>query len=381
MIFNMGVPFFRRKVLLFFVSIIWSALVVFAFNRFAYEIDGFNASVRIFLKHGTTEVRSFDADGLPYSRSAKYSNGFVSPFYVVHYGLIYSESVKGNEDFDGAHWGFDETTEMWNVPPSNIKEEFFISSADWVVENISLLSGKYHLVYNFDWTYQGYPNGGLKAPWYSGLTDAYAIILMLRAYDVTGHNEYLNVAERLYQSTVAPFEQGGSLTELDGSPWIEEYVDPSVFRSADMAFVLNGMVYATYGIIAYERFSMISDGYSEESIKSIVHNLKKFDKNGWSYYDLIGNPANIKYHRIHVALLEEMIGLVDSDSGKIAVLTEMHQKWKSSSNNLGYFWLLNANKSIAYYHFIAALVISASLFPLLTLLICKVFFRGDYEVF
>lgn len=361
----------RRGHSLLMVSFFWIICVLLVFDKFGYEINQFNAKIRVFFKHGTIEVRSFDAEGLPYSRSAKYSNGFISPFYVVHYGLVYSEVYKDTAVTSGVHWNFDGTIKVWNVPPKEVKREFFINSADWVAKNVTLLDDNYHLFYNVDWNYKGYPNGGLRAPWYSGLTDAYAMILMLRAYDVNKNDKYLEVAKKLYQSVLTPYEQGGSLTELDGYPWVEEYVDSRVTDRDKFPYVLNGMIYATYGIISYENFFQVHDGYSEKLLESIMHNLEKFDKNGWSFYDLVGNASNMKYHRVHVSLLEEMNELFDG-TDNLGVLDQLYEKWRSTSIDPGYYWLLNANKTFAFYHFVTFLVVSILFFPLVVFLIYKV---------
>lgn len=346
------------KVCLFkiLIGLIYFIGITIIFNRFAYEIDQFNSKLRNFLFRGEFSLRKFK-DGIPYSISPKLDSFFVSPFYVVHYGLIYSKIYKESYQKFGLHWSFDKTLDLWNEKPPVIKSEFFIKLSDWIVDNVRLLNGRYHLIYNFDWPYKGYVNNSLKAPWYSGLTDGYAIVLLLRAYDVTKNVKYLDVADKLYLSTITPIFDGGSLNFLDGKMWIEEYVDPKIGDYSKMSYVLNGMIYGTYGIISYEYYRNIKDGYSKNLIESIFFNLDKFYHSGWSFYDLIGNSSNLKYHRIHKALLDELIeftkfmypDIYEKYCNKIEYI---NSKWTTSYNNLGFFYILYGEKSFTYFHFL-----------------------------
>lgn len=336
---------FKYKFIVFFV--VWIFFVSFIFNKYAYEINQFNAAARVFMKHGSFDVRYFDEKGIPHSKNPKYEDGFISPFYVVHYGMIYSRGYSGQ--FNGAHWGYDKTLNLWNVYPNKIDNQFFKNSADWVVNNLKMYNGQYHLIYDFDWNYKGYKKGKLTAPWYSGLADSYAIMLMLRAYDVYGSKKYLVAAEKLYKSVLTPYEGGGSLTELNGKPWIEEYVQPGL-NTNKMAFVLNGMIYSTYGVIAYERF-MHEEKYSNILLDSIVHNLDSFGQSYWSQYDLIGNAANIKYHRIHVGLLEELMNIASMSINQKEKIKSIHDKWEFGQDMSGFFWVLSANLTFSWIHF------------------------------
>jgi hypothetical protein len=269
----------------------------------------------------------------------------MSPFYVVHYGIIYSDTFNSHNERVGYHWRKDPSVELWNVRPSAAKGEFFKNAADWVVDKIETSGGQSHLIYDFNWAYRNYPGGGLVAPWWSGLTDGYAIILLLRAYDVYGDDKYIVAASKLYQSVLAPIKSGGSLSELNGLPWIEEYVAPRE-NPAEMSKVLNGMVYAYFGIRSFEEHPG-GFGHSEMALNnSIRRNFKSFSMSYWSLYDSIGNGANIKYHRIHVALLA---GFAKNDSE----LVDLLRKWSAGAKFPGLFWVLNSGWSFSKVHFLA----------------------------
>ncbi|WP_243465222.1 D-glucuronyl C5-epimerase family protein [Photorhabdus temperata] len=287
-------------------------IVSYTFNKYAYELDEFNGDVRNLVMKGKFTQREFNSNGFPLSHSPHIPEPFLSPFYVVHYGMIYS-SLGLDKDNTNILWRTDSSLSGWNVPPPKFNKKELVSnfkfSADWLLNNIKSFHDESHYLYDFDWPYKGYKNSKLSAPWWSGLTDAYAIILLLRAYDYFDDNRYLLTSHLLYKSALTSINKGGSLTMLDNMPWIEEYVDPEA-NSEKLAFVLNGMIYSTYGIESLENYLNIDESkrISDSLYQSISKNIFKFDiENEWSSYDLIGNPNNIKYHRIHTLLLKDLI--------------------------------------------------------------------------
>jgi len=357
------------------LSMIFIVLVLYIFNVYAYQISNFNAAFRTFVVHQKLSLRVFD-DGIPVSYSAS-SEKFVSPFYVVHYGLIYSNNLMN----DGGHWAEDATTKYWNVaPPKEMmknKEHYFKDSVDWLLENIEEYKGRSHFLYNFDWPYRSHVNGGLKAPWWSGLTDGYAIILMLRAYDYFGDIRYLRMADSLYESVLTPISKGGSLNQHNGCPWVEEYVDPRI-EPEMLSYVLNGAVYGAHGVREYEEYK----NYSASSRRSgllyecIASNIEIFDRNGWSDYDALGNSANIKYHRINYYLIKDLFdeGTIEAEDN---ASEEVLASWRLGVDNPGLYYLLKGPRSVAYYHFVVFLIICL-LLPLATMLVlCKFLSRNE----
>lgn len=335
-----------RLVLLFSA---WLVVCLFVFNKCAYEISQANAKIRILVTQQKLALRSF-VDGIPVSYSSKHES-FVSPFYVVHYGIYFSEGMEAS----GRHWEPQKTLKYWNVKPErdllNEKQYYFNAAIAWLKENKKTHKGHLHFLYNFDWKYRSHPEGGLSAPWWSGLTDGYAIILMLRAYDRSQDKEYLDIARELYLSTTAKIEEGGSLNALNGCPWIEEYVDPRI-EPGRLSHVLNGAVYAAYGVEAYEQHSEVKSDQvpSEKLYACIKSNVEIFDRGIWSNYDALGNSANIKYHRINFFLLKNMI-----DSGKIAPTKSIQDtlnRWEIGVKNPGYGYIKSGPKTTAYYHYV-----------------------------
>lgn len=353
----------KNNILVKMLLVGWLVLVSLIFNYFAYEIEQFNASFRVILTTGKKDVRDFNSNGIPISHSARIGS-FISPFYVVHYGLIYSEGLKSG----GFHWRKDPSIDYWNVPVT-VKENkerifFFKNAADYIVNNIIYKNGSAHLLYNFDWPYKNYPAGGLKAPWWSGLTDGYAIILLLRAGDYFNDSKYFDAAQKLYKSVLTDTDNGGSSSNLNGCKWIEEYIDPR-FNSKNMSFVFNGMIYATYGIEAFELFfKKTKTPLSDELYSCANKNSKIFDLNGWSTYDAIGNSANIKYHYVNHVLLKDMIA-----RDKISLKDNINtlKSFERGFNNPGFFYLYKGPISVSYFHFVL-LFLFTLFFPFLFLL-------------
>ncbi len=325
--------------------ILFSILVCFVFfNLFSGFIYDFNSSLRTFLKDGKYSRTEFSFDGLPIKYSPRIGL-YRSPFYVVHYGLQYSEVFRPKvKKTNSYHWLPDHTMQFWPKSPLEPSLELFKRSADWVVENVQEDGrGNVHLMYRFDWPYPNYPNGWLKSPWWSGLTDGHAITLMLRAWDCFSDERYLDVAQKLYESTLRPVSEGGSLVFLNGLPWIEEYVDPSADETK-MSKVLNGMVYAYFGIKGFEEFYGI-DGYAKLLEESILSNIDVFRLGNWSYYDAIESRSNIKYHNVNLALLED-------DRLRSDKFEDVIRKWRVGRKLSAIMFLIYGPKTYAYYHFL-----------------------------
>lgn len=325
-----------------FLAVVVTAIV---FNVYALEIFKFNAQVRSWVVGNGGERQSFSPDGIPYSTTPRHDERFVSPFYVVHYGLIHSEHCRARAPEGAYHWTEDQTVQDWPQPPKS-SLAMFRSSADWVVRNTRRDDlGNAHLFYDFDWPYANYPGGRLNAPWWSGLTDGHALTLLLRAEDCFADPRYRETAAALYRSTVAPVDQGGSLLSFNGRPWVEEYVDPRV-DPAGMSRVLNGMAYAYFGVKAFEEAENV-DGIADDLRQSIIHNIGAFDLGYWSSYDAIGSSANIKYHNVNLALLKDRRLYSPEFDDQI-------ERWSVGSALPGLFYVLQGPPSIAKWHFIVS---------------------------
>lgn len=318
-------------------------------NVYAQDISDLNARLRVLAMGGPAEIREFGPDGIPYSRTARMRERFISPFYVTHYGLIYSENCRSKADESAYHWLPDDSRQYWPLPPEISDIGRFKASADWIVDNIRTdESGNAHLFYDFDWPYPFYPDGKLKAPWWSGLTDAQAITLLLRATDCFGGEGYLNAATALYKSVLTPVSRGGSLIMFDGHPWIEEYVDPRAPEES-LSRVFNGMVYAYHGIRAYEEYTK-SGNTSSDLLESIYANFSKYDDGYWTKYDANGSETNIKYNIItyHILSDKRIYNKIFDDA---------LSRWRVGIVMSGIFYPIYGPNSFGKAHFIATFIL------------------------
>jgi hypothetical protein len=358
----------RRRIKHILLVILWISFVTYIFVKYAEKIEEFNVKLRTAVIGGNFSARVFDGNCIPHSYS-RYAEGsdFISPFYVVHYGMIYSDSLAPKTH--DSIWKSSDSVKNWDIPPKEIESQCFKNSVDWILRNLREFSGKFHLLYEFDWKYEGYPNGGLSSPWWSGLTDGYAIILLLRAYDFFKDESYLVAAAKLYESALTPVDNGGSKIQWDGDDWIEEYVDPRA-RAEGFPRVLNGMIYATYGIDAYEQYMKIKQPTAPALYQAIANKISIFARGKWSNYDAIGTPANIKYHAIHVALADELY----SKTGNLR-FERQAKEWKAGAEFPGLYWVLNGRFSPALLQFVIQYVLIICI-PFLLFLIRKNIFRN-----
>lgn len=271
-----------------------------------YEVQFSNIAAKMtnFAVGNGWNLRSYDDRGIPYTHLARLGKKEISPYYVVHSGLIYSQSIAAPPGYDWL-WKDDISFKHWGEDPPDhlITKDNFIHASEWIMERIEKDEfGNAHIFYHFPWPYKGTSEGYLIAPWYSGLTDAVAIKLLLRAHVVTNEKRYLDAASSLYHSVLKPIDRGGSsVFDERGNPWIEEYIARNNSRHSR---VLNGMVYATLAVLDYERFTVVENPLGSKLIQSIKMRLPEYDAGFWTRYDVIGTLAKPKYHYIHIALID-----------------------------------------------------------------------------
>jgi len=198
----------------------------------------------------------------------------------------------------------------------------FLANAEWLLRHLDVTEhGTYLWPHHFDFEYFR----PLIAPWYSGLAQGQGLSVLLRAYAVTGSEEYLDTARHVFRSLTVGIRDGGvQHTDEDGHIWIEEYlVDPPTH-------ILNGFIWALWGVHDYALLTgepearTLFDGYTE----TIVSNLPRYDMGFWSLYEL--TPQRIKsiaspfYHQLHLVQLEVMYRLTGRET-----FADYGRRWRS----------------------------------------------------
>ncbi len=139
----------------------------------------------------------------------------------------------------------------------------------------------------------------LKAPWYSGMTQGFALSYLLRYYKLTQDKSILPIIEKIAFVLLAPQETGGTISKTkEGCTWIEEY--PNSKKSPQ---VLNGFINGLIGL--YEYCSFFEDDLHAkqiftESYECLKASLEYYDTPTWSSYNRNKKSISNKYLRYQI---------------------------------------------------------------------------------
>ena len=198
-------------------------------------------------------------------------------------GKVYNPTVIGLE---GTRYYYD--YQSTGSPESRQK---FLNTADWFVAHAKD-KGEYSLwEYAFDWPHYE----GFKAPYSSALAQARGIDVLVKAYDETGKEAYLQEARKAFGAFMVEYEDGGVVSnEGDDSIFLQILAKPG----APKTYVLNGHTKSLLLINEYYEYTrdyraMLVFG---KGMNWLLQNLPRYDSGNWSYYDLLGTTASKSYH-------------------------------------------------------------------------------------
>jgi hypothetical protein len=146
----------------------------------------------------------------------------------------------------------------------------------------------------------------MRAPWYSGLGQAWMLHLYVMLYKRTSNPAYYDIGCRVVNSYLqlknTGYDPWVSYVDNGGYYWIEEY--PSTIPS----HVLNGFLFAiTY---LHEFWLLKKDSQVKVlldiSIRTIIKYLPEYRTNKLDYYCLGHKVQSKKYHHIHRMLLNRL---------------------------------------------------------------------------
>lgn len=179
------------------------------------------------------------------------------------------------------------------------------------------------LQYNFP-----LPIYNLKAPWFSAMANGLALQVLIKAHEITLDSKYLIAAKSLLNAFFIEIEDG-SVTYKDSVDqwWYEEYVSHDQYSK--ISRVLNGMIFTVLGIYDYYKYTNDPNAklLFDKGVNSIKKEIPKYNLNGYSYYDLLGNPSN-NYHQIHVNLTKQLYDLTGE-----SIFNDYHELWKNYNNS------------------------------------------------
>ncbi len=243
---------------------------------------------------------NFDKNGIPFVIEKDrecYSAG-----YVIQYALIQHELILQNNNV------IDRKIIMQNC-------------LRWLKNNLAVFHD------SLVWRNEKNTQYKLKKGWVSAMNQGQGISLFLRASQLFNETEYVALAEKLFLFFKYDYSAGGATrTDEMGYIWLEEY------PSNPASYVLNGFVYALLGILDLYRVTQNKDALKlyEECLKTIEHNIYKYDRFYWSSYDQLKKELVSFYYQknVHIPLMEILFGLTKKD-----IFNKLSIKWTKQLNS------------------------------------------------
>ena len=161
-----------------------------------------------------------------------------------------------------------------------------------------------------------------EAP-YGSMCQGEGASLLLRAYKITGENQYFERAQKAIDFMLKPLAQGGT-SKYEGE-------DVLFCEFTNKPIVLNGWIFSLYGLYDLtlvdrdEKYKKALD----KAVKSLGKHLEDFDNGYWSMYDVKGKITSPFYHNLHIAQLEALY-LTFGDS----TFKEMREQFEEYRNKL-----------------------------------------------
>ena len=180
--------------------------------------------------------------------------------------------------------------------------DLFLRRADWLVDNLHVTpEGVGYWYYQVDWG----PSYNVKAPFASAMAQGFGLSGLLRAYQCTGRQVYLETAQKALKSFEVLIYDGGVMSQDEqGNTFYEEI--PSI----PPHHILNGHIFALFGLHDYYRATQSEQAQAlfEAGVDAVRNRLPDYDAGFWSRYSLDPNPnwrnhwniASPIYQKVHI---------------------------------------------------------------------------------
>lgn len=162
----------------------------------------------------------------------------------------------------------------------------FLKFVDYIILNSEQKGNDLLLPYDFSWDYVDYHT--YSPPWYSGMAQGMAASVFVRAWEVSGEQQYLDFA----YSSLHPltYESPYNLILIDGYDfWIEEY--PGFVDDGDIRWdhTLNGGLLGAYGFYDYYLATGSQESYTlfHKAMKTFIAHSEEYDAGYGPAYSLI----------------------------------------------------------------------------------------------
>jgi hypothetical protein len=191
--------------------------------------------------------------------------------------------------------------------------------ADWFVDEAVEHPTGLAWLYRFPWL------GGQPIPWYSAISQAHGISVLIRAAATFGDDRYSEVAYRAAELMISRLDLGGCAVE-----WPDRTISLEESRRAPASAILNGHLFAVYA--AWEAWRFFSAPHffetAERGWSFVASRRRLYDLGVWSRYSLrmhrlgMVDVASPHYHGVHVAQLR-VAAAITSDR----VLSDMSDRF------------------------------------------------------
>jgi heparosan-N-sulfate-glucuronate 5-epimerase len=271
------------------------------------ELEGYYLDMReAFKQYESGIFGDFDEKGVPMVGWGK--NAYYSPVNIAQYGFILHTMYLEHK-----------SEEIWDVLDACLKQ---IETNEVHEERgITWRDSKPSVRYN------------TGEHWASAMIQGECLSFYLRMYQLTQNSLLLEKAHRIFDFMFVPFTEGGVyMTDEEGNVWLEEY--PSEPQSK----VLNGFVYALFGVYDYYRVTQSEKAKKlfDAGVLTLEKNMKFFDAGYWSYYDLYRKEL-VKYYyqkNVHTPQLEALYKITQKE-----VFNTYAVKWKRTVNPINYIFV------------------------------------------
>lgn len=149
---------------------------------------------------------------------------------------------------------------------------------------------------------------GLKAPWYSGMTQGVAASFLFRYYDLTKDKEALNLSKQVIRFMLKPESEGGTIGRTkEGGMWIEEYPNLTASKS-----VLNGFINGLIGLKEYCTFfpdDRQALAIHDSCYAAMFQSLDKYNTANWTSYNRNGGGITNSYMRYELEEFDHLYSI------------------------------------------------------------------------
>ena len=192
----------------------------------------------------------------------------------------------------------------WLETKSDADKDRFMKFVNWFAEHAEQDS-KLGVRWMTDVPLPQYRNPG---SWQSAFSQSRGISILLRGYQLTGNEDYANLAKAALIPFTFPVVEGGVTSFTKWGPFYEEY-------TAEMpTLVLNGMIFSLCGLHDFVRVfpkDKLARILFDEGIQTVRNILPVFDLGYWSRYNLCEadwypktDPATFNYQNLHIVQMQ-----------------------------------------------------------------------------